>query len=117
MVGFVVTTNPEAAHKFYAEVLGFRLLTDDLFALAFDANGAMLRVGKAKQFTPAPNTVLGWEVENISSAVSEFGARGVTFERYANMKPDEQGIFTFPNGVRWPGLRIPRGMFCQSRST
>src|SRR5271157_5556971 len=109
MVGFVVTTDPAAAHKFYTEVLGFRLLTDDPFALAFDANGAMLRVGKAKQFTPAPNTVLGWEVEDISLAASELEARGVTFERYANMKPDEQGIFAFPNGDKVAWFKDPEG--------
>jgi catechol 2,3-dioxygenase-like lactoylglutathione lyase family enzyme len=50
MVGFVVTTNPEAAHKFYAEVLGFRLLTDDLFALAFDANGAIKAIHSGSQY-------------------------------------------------------------------
>ena len=50
MVGFLVTTHPDAAKKFFTEMLGFRLLTDDMFALAFDANGAMLRVGKAQTF-------------------------------------------------------------------
>jgi catechol 2,3-dioxygenase-like lactoylglutathione lyase family enzyme len=109
MVGFLVTTDTEAAHKFYTQVLGFRLLTDDSFALAFDANGAMLRVGKAKRFTPAPNTVLGWEVENISAAVSELEVRGVTFERYAAMKSDEQGIFAFPNGDKVAWFKDPEG--------
>lgn len=109
MVGFLVTTDPAAARKFYTEVLGFRLLTDDPFALAFDANGAMLRVGKAKEFTPAPNTVLGWAVEDISLAVSELQARGVTFQRYANMKADEHGIFAFPNGDKVAWFKDPEG--------
>lgn len=109
MVGFLVTTDPETAQKFYTEVLGFRLLTDDPFALAFDAHGAMLRVGKAKTFTPAPHTVLGWEVENISSAASELAVKGVTFERDIGMKCDEQGIFAFPNGDKVAWFKDPEG--------
>ena len=103
MVGFLVTTKPDAAKKFFSEVLGFRLLTDDMFALAFDADGAMLRVGKAQTFVPAENTVLGWEVENIRAAVLELKDRGLTFQQYPSMKPDELGIVTFPNGdkVAW----------------
>jgi catechol 2,3-dioxygenase-like lactoylglutathione lyase family enzyme len=109
MIGFLVTTKPEAARKFYTEVLGFRLLSDDLFALAFDAHGAMLRVGKAEKFTPAPNTVLGWEVEDIFSTVTELKERGVTFEQYASMKADEQGIFAFPNGDKVAWFKDPEG--------
>lgn len=109
MVGFLVTTNPEAARKFYSEVMGFRLLTDDHFALAFDAHGAMLRVGKAQEFTPAFGTVLGWEVGDISETVAELKERGVNFERYPNMRADEQGVFTFPNGDRVAWFKDPEG--------
>ena len=48
MVGFVITNNAEEAKKFYGETLGFRLINDDGFALVFDANGTMIRVGKGK---------------------------------------------------------------------
>lgn len=109
MVGFLVTTNPEAARRFYSEVMGFRLLTDDHFALAFDAHGAMLRVGKAQEFTPALGTVLGWEVGDISEAVAELKERGVNFKRFPNMKADEQGVFTFPNGDRVAWFKDPEG--------
>ena len=44
MVGFLVTTNPDAARRFYTEVLGFRLHSDDVYALAFDTPGALLRI-------------------------------------------------------------------------
>jgi hypothetical protein len=84
-------------------------LTDDLSALAFDANGAMLRIGKTKQFTPAANTELGWEVEDISSVVSELEARGVTFERYANMKVTSRGVFAFPNADKVAWFKDPEG--------
>jgi catechol 2,3-dioxygenase-like lactoylglutathione lyase family enzyme len=109
MVGFLVTTHPDAAKKFFTEMLGFRLLTDDMFALAFDANGAMLRVGKAQTFVAAENTVLGWEVDDIRQAVSELSERGVTFQRYPSMQPDEFGIVTFPNGDRVAWFKDPEG--------
>src|SRR4051812_36572158 len=48
MVGFVLTSNPEAAKEFYGSKLGFTFLRDDGFALVFDANGVMLRVSKMK---------------------------------------------------------------------
>jgi catechol 2,3-dioxygenase-like lactoylglutathione lyase family enzyme len=59
VVTFLMTQNPEAAIAFYRDKLGLRFLRDDGFALVFDMNGVMLRIGKAKEFTPAPNTVLG----------------------------------------------------------
>ena len=61
MVGFLTTSNPEEATAFYRETLGFRLMSEDDFALVFDANGTMIRVGKAQSFTPAQGTVLGWD--------------------------------------------------------
>jgi hypothetical protein len=48
----------EAALRFYTEILGFRLLSDDAYALAFDARVVRLRVVKATDFTPAHGTVL-----------------------------------------------------------
>ena len=53
IIGFVTTSNPEKAKAFYGDVLGFRLISEDAFALAYDANGTMVRVGKAQAFTPA----------------------------------------------------------------
>ena len=54
MIGFVITSQPEKAKAFYGDVLGFRLMSDDNFALVFDANGTMIRVGKGEphQITP-----------------------------------------------------------------
>jgi hypothetical protein len=66
-------------------------------------------VGKAKTLPSAPHTVLGWEFENISSAVSELVVKGVTFERYISMKCDEQGIFAFPNGDKVAWFEDPEG--------
>ena len=109
MVGFVMTAKPEEAKRFYSDVLGFRFIKDDGFALVFDAHGLMIRVGKAKSHTPLQNTVLGWEVGDISAAVRDLTAAGAQFERYEFMKPDAEGIVTFPTGDKVAWFKDPDG--------
>jgi catechol 2,3-dioxygenase-like lactoylglutathione lyase family enzyme len=111
MVGFVNTTNPDAAKAFYGEKLGFRLTGDDDFAVVFDANGTMLRVGKARSFTPAQGTVLGWQVDDIDAAVRDLTSRGVTFEQFnlPFMKQDANGVWTAPSGDRVAWFKDPDG--------
>jgi catechol 2,3-dioxygenase-like lactoylglutathione lyase family enzyme len=111
MVGFVTTTAPERAKRFYGAVLGFRLLEDDGFALSFDANGTLLRVAKAQTFTPGQATVLGWEVADIVAAVRDLAARGVRFEQFnlPFLTQDELGIWTAPNGDRVAWFKDPDG--------
>lgn len=109
MVGFVVTLRPEEAKAFYADKLGFRFVSDDDFALVFDANGTMLRVVKAKSWTPQQGTVLGWQVNDIAAYVKHFSTRGVEFQRYEFLHPDAQGIVTFPSGDKVAWFKDPDG--------
>jgi catechol 2,3-dioxygenase-like lactoylglutathione lyase family enzyme len=111
LIGFVTTSDPEKTRRFYGDVLGFRLVEEDDFALVFDANGSMIRVNKAKSFNPAPGTVLGWEVPDIHAAVRELVARGVRFEQWGLpfMKQDEHGVWTPPNGDRVAWFKDPEG--------
>ena len=111
MIGFVLTGNPEKAKAFYGDVLGFRLMSDDNFALVFDANGTMVRVGKGQKVTPAPNTVLGWEVDDIHAAIRELTPRGVRFEQFnlPFMKQDELGVWMPPNGDQVAWFKDPDG--------
>jgi catechol 2,3-dioxygenase-like lactoylglutathione lyase family enzyme len=111
MVGFVNTTDPEKAKAFYGDTLGFRLTGDDDFAVVFDANGTMLRVGKARQFTPAQGTILGWQVDDIHAAVKELVARGVKFEQFnlPFMKQDESGVWMAPGGDQVAWFKDPDG--------
>jgi catechol 2,3-dioxygenase-like lactoylglutathione lyase family enzyme len=44
IVAFVPTNDPARAKAFYGGTLGLRFVSDDGFALVFDANGIMLRV-------------------------------------------------------------------------
>jgi catechol 2,3-dioxygenase-like lactoylglutathione lyase family enzyme len=71
IVAFVPTKGAEKARAFYEGVLGLRFVSDDGFALVFDANGIMLRVVTVPpQFTPAQFTILGWQVTGIGKVVT-----------------------------------------------
>ena len=109
IVTFLLTQNPEAAIGFYRDKLGFNYLRDDGFALVFDLNGILLRIGKVPSHAPAQNTVLGWEVEEIGSTVAALSANGVAFEHYPNMGQDAQGICTFPSGDKVAWFKDPDG--------
>lgn len=109
VVTFLMTQNPDAAVDFYRDQLGFRFLRDDGFALVFDMDGVMLRIGKTQGFTPAQNTVLGWEADEIVSTVQDLAQKGISFERYPNMGQDEHGICTFPNGDKVAWFKDPDG--------
>ena len=39
---FVPTVKPNEAKSFYKDILGLKLLSEDNFALEFDANGTLL---------------------------------------------------------------------------
>ena len=100
LVAFAATTNPERAKEFYGGVLGLGLLSQDGFALVFDANGVMLRVSTVREVAQAQYTVLGWEVSDIAAKVKELEQAGVKFERYSFPGVDEMGIWTAPGGAR-----------------
>jgi catechol 2,3-dioxygenase-like lactoylglutathione lyase family enzyme len=109
VVTFLMTRNPDAAIAFYRDKLGLNFLRDDGFALVFDMNGVMLRIAKTREFTPAPHTVLGWEARDIGATMKTLGQRGISFERYPNMKQDAQGVCTFPNGDQVAWFKDPDG--------
>ena len=109
LIAFVSTTNPARAEKFYADALGLLLVNQSPFALVFDAHGTMLRVTVVKRLDPAPNTVLGWAVADISEATRALAARGVVFLRYQGMRQDAQGIWQSPSGAMIAWFTDPDG--------
>lgn len=112
LVAFVPTTNPKQARSFYEGVLNLRFVSEDPFALVFDSNGVAIRianVSSVKGFHAASYTVLGWEVPDIASAVSDLSARGVTFERYPGMTQDGAGVWSSPSGARVAWFKDPDG--------
>ena len=109
VVAFVATSRPDEAKSFYQETLGLRLLTEDAFAIVFDANGVMLRVQKVQEHTPPPYTVLGWDVSDIHASVKELSSRGVECERYEWLEQDESRIWTAPSGAKIAWFKDPDG--------
>ncbi len=81
LIAFVATTQPELAKTFYRDILGLRLVSDEEFALVFDANGTMLRIAKVDELRPQ---------------------RGVRFERYQGLEQDDLGIWRTGGGkIAW----------------
>lgn len=108
---FVATADHARASRFYRDVLGLRLVAEELpFAVVFDAGGTMLRISIVKELTPAPYTVLGWRVPDIAAAVSQLAGAGIAFERFPWMKDqDERGIWRSPSGACVAWFKDPDG--------
>jgi catechol 2,3-dioxygenase-like lactoylglutathione lyase family enzyme len=110
IIGFVSIVDVPRARDFYRDTLGLRLVMEEPpFALVFEANGIMLRLGMAKELLPAHGTVLGWQVPEITSTVKELGEAGVRFERFAGMDQDELGIWSSPSGAKVAWFKDPDG--------
>jgi catechol 2,3-dioxygenase-like lactoylglutathione lyase family enzyme len=110
IIAFVSIVDVARAKEFYRDTLGLRLVMEEPpFALVFEANGIMLRLGMAKELPPAHGTVLGWRVPEISATVKNLGQDGVSFERYGGMDQDELGIWTSPTGAKVAWFKDPDG--------
>jgi catechol 2,3-dioxygenase-like lactoylglutathione lyase family enzyme len=109
IVAFVPIKDAEKARAFYEGLIGLRFVKDDGFALVFDANGTMMRMAKMPQFTPAPFTILGWQVEEIEKVAAELQDKGVHFERFGFFKQDDLGIWTAPTGDKVAWFKDPDG--------
>ena len=110
IVGFVSIVDVARAKEFYRDTLGLRLVSEEPpYALVFEANGIMLRLGMAKELPPARGTVLGWQVPDIVATVKDLGGAGVQFERYDFAKQDDLGIWTTPTGAKVAWFKDPDG--------
>lgn len=112
IVAFVPTRNRKKARPYYEETLGLSFVSDDQFALVFDANGVTVRVvdvSTVPGFEAAPFTILGWSVGDISKTVKGLGKKGVKFERYPGMQQDQIGVWTSPSGAKVAWFKDPDG--------
>ena len=109
LTAFLATTNAKRCRKCYGEMLGLKLVSEDTFALVFDAGGVPLRIQKVEALTPHPFTALGWHVKNIRRTITALSKRRVRFERYAFLEQDEQGIWLAPSGTRVAWFKDPDG--------
>jgi catechol 2,3-dioxygenase-like lactoylglutathione lyase family enzyme len=110
IIGFVGTSDPDRAGKFYGDTLGLRLVSQQMpFALVYDAHGTMLRVTIVEKVNPAGYTVLGWKVPNIVAAIKSLAEAGVHFERYQGLQQDDLGVWTSPGGGKIAWFKDPDG--------
>jgi catechol 2,3-dioxygenase-like lactoylglutathione lyase family enzyme len=111
LVAFAATTDFAKARAFYEGVLGLHLVEDETpFALVFDVGGTMLRVTNVGKHTPAPFTVLGWDVAQIETTVERLVAAGVSFLRFPGMNDNSpNGIWNAPSGARVAWFNDPDG--------
>jgi catechol 2,3-dioxygenase-like lactoylglutathione lyase family enzyme len=109
LVAFVATRDPGRAKKFYRDTLGLPLVSEDEFALAFDAAGTMLRVTRVQEVAAAKYSVLGWRVRDIVQTAKDLQKVHVTLERYSGMQQDELGIWNSPSGARVAWFKDPDG--------
>lgn len=110
IMAFVNISNVEAAEKFYRDTLGLRLVAEQLpFGLDFDANGTTLRLAINQRVSPAPGTVMGWQVPDIDIAVGDLQRVGVQFERFEGLNQSEAGVWTSPTRAKVAWFKDPDG--------
>lgn len=106
---FVPTVNADKTRAFYRDILGLELLSEDNYALEFEANETLLRVIIVQEFTPQPFTVLGWNVNDISSTIKLLIEKGVFCEKYDFLEQDDLGVWTAPGGSQVAWFKDPDG--------
>jgi catechol 2,3-dioxygenase-like lactoylglutathione lyase family enzyme len=106
---FVPTVKPAGARSFYKDILGLKLLSEDQFALEFDANGTILRVTIVPELKPHPFTVLGWHVPDIATTVGSLNKKGIVCEKYDFLEQDDAGVWTAPGGTKVAWFKDPDG--------
>jgi catechol 2,3-dioxygenase-like lactoylglutathione lyase family enzyme len=112
LIAFVPTRDPAKARTFYEQTLGLGLISEDAFALVFDAHGTRLRIANVSQvkgFHPAPFTIVGWQVTNVGDTLGDLVKKGVHFERFPGMEQDAQGVWESPSGARVAWFKDPDG--------
>ena len=112
VIAFVPTRNPKKAREFFETTLGLRYVSNDQFALVFDANGVMVRVvdvSGVADYKPAPFTILGWSVSNVGKTVKDLQRKRVKFERFPGMEQDQLGVWSSPSGAKVAWFKDPDG--------
>ena len=109
LIGFVPTADADRARQFFVDVLGLEFVADDGFALVVRAASSTIRIVRMGSFTPLPNTILGWEVPELSATVERLTGAGVAFQRYPHLNQDALGIWTSPDGSQVAWFNDPDG--------
>ena len=108
-IQFVATALPNDSLEFYRDIMGFTLTENSPFALAFEHDGAMLRVQKVESLQPHPFTATGWKVDDIAAECAQLAVRGVNFERYDFLQMGDSEVWSAPDGAKICWFKDPDG--------
>jgi catechol 2,3-dioxygenase-like lactoylglutathione lyase family enzyme len=106
---FVPTTDADKARRFYEDTLGLTLLSQDDYALEFDANGTLLRVTFVRELVPQGFTILGWNVPDIYEMIRSLNEKGIECNQYDFLKQDNDGVWISPGGSKVAWFNDPDG--------
>jgi hypothetical protein len=106
---FVPTVNPVLAKAFYKDTLGLDLISEDKYALEFNANGTKLRITIVRDFKPQAFTVIGWSVDDIASTIDLLNKQKVFCEKFEFLKQDDSGVWIAPGGTKVAWFKDPDG--------
>ena len=109
LIAFIPSKDASQSRSFYEGTLGLSFVSDDNFAIVMDANGTMVRIVRVGEFTAAPFTILGWQVEDIHAKVAELSSKGVQFNRYPWFEQSADGVWTAPGGAKVAWFPDPDG--------
>jgi predicted enzyme related to lactoylglutathione lyase len=102
----------DAARKFYGEVLGLSVESNEMGIIEVEAGGGNHFIAYPKpDHQPATFTVMNFPVADIEGAVDDLTSRGVTFEQYdmPQIKTDAKGIARDEYGPPIAWFKDPAG--------
>jgi catechol 2,3-dioxygenase-like lactoylglutathione lyase family enzyme len=97
-VAFLYVSDRERALGFYHDTLGLALRGSDDFGDSIDLGAALLRMTVMPDHKATPHPMLGWNVDDINSAVESLRDKGITFTIHEGFGQDALGIWTAPDG-------------------
>ena len=108
-VGFIATTDLDAAGTFYLDVLDLEFVEESPVALVVRSGSIVVRITPVETHTPQPFTVLGWSVDDVASVIDRLLEHGVSMERYDFAEQDQLGIWAAPGGALVAWFKDPDG--------
>lgn len=109
LIGFLTTSDLSKAREFYEDILGLTYISENPFAIIFDADGTMLRIQKVDHVDRREYTVLGWSVDDIKKEIRTLNERGISFIRYKGMNQDGDGVWISPDKAKVVWFKDPDG--------
>ncbi len=106
---FVPTTDLDRSRQFYVDVLGLEFVGVDPFAVTVRYGATPVRLVKVEKLSPAPFTILGWDVTDLRRQVRLLADSKLTFTRYEGLEQDDDDIWTAPGGGKVAWFRDPDG--------